>query len=202
MSLRTFSCVALGLVLIASGCDKNDAKPASQIAKEDHGHEHHEETHGVGPHNGGLFELKEGDLSKVGEIVVDEKNHALEIYLLGSDGKTPLVANTTEIPLATEGGPTYILKSDPLPAEKPGQSSHFKLVDEKAVHAIADAGFIHGTATIKIGEETFKPFIDAHLDDEHNHGDSTLNPPSSNGAGGINSAGEGGGEPVPPSPSK
>ncbi|MBA4029576.1 MAG: hypothetical protein C0478_01470 [Planctomyces sp.] len=158
------------IVASAVGCGgSGDFKTASQI-KQEQGHDDHGHDHGpVGPHGGSLFVLAKDVKDVQGELVVDGKRHALVIFLLAADGKSPVPSTATEVEIAGEGGEKLVLKAAPLEGEAAGQSSRYELVDEKQVHELIEAGFIHGTAKIAVGEKSYTPFLDVHLDDEHDH---------------------------------
>lgn len=128
-----------------------------------HDHDHAAE----GPHHGSLIELGKEEFHA--ELVIDAKAHALRVYLLGPDAKADATTAAAELSIAVEGGPTLTLK--PAAGSAEGKHSTFELVDEKAVHDIAEAGFLHGTLTVQVGEKSFSGGIDVHLHGDHEHMD-------------------------------
>ena len=164
--------VALGssVSIAISGCGGGgDFKTAEQIQKEqpahadDHGHDH---GHGAeGPHHGAVVELGEEEFHA--EIVLDEPNHTLKLYILGPDAKTAATtAADSAILIPEEEGE---LKLTPGPGQIEGQYSVFQLVDEKVVHKLAEEGFLHGNLKVKVGEKDYTASVDAHFHGEHDH---------------------------------
>jgi len=153
---------------LAVGCDSGSSqfKPAAdlpQTAHDDHGHAHGGSSEG--PHHGSLIELGEEEFH--GEIVVDGKTHTLKLYLLGPDGKADATSAATEATLTLEGGPTLTLK--PAAGQADGAASLFEVTDDKVVHEIAEAEFIHGELSIQIGEKKYTAHVDAHFHGDHDH---------------------------------
>ena len=164
--LNWVTCLAIGLTCAVVGCDKQAGyKPAEQAKKEspkkhDHGTK--------GPHNGGLVEL--GDDEYHAEIVVEHDSHSIDIYILGKDAKTAVPVTQTEITLTPEGKEALTLKAAPQAGEGDGKSSKFHLEDDKIVHDIIEAGFLHGDLRVTVGETNFVGHVDHHLDGkEHDH---------------------------------
>lgn len=162
------SALCLGLLI---GCEPAaDYKTKDQInAEKGHEHEHdHDHGHGAaGPHGGALVELGEEEYHA--EVVVDHKAHALTVYLLGKDAKTAATTTATELTISEKGATPLVLKATPLEGETDGKTSKFELVDEKAVHEIDEAGFLHGDLSVKIADKEFSGSVDAHFDGDHDH---------------------------------
>lgn len=162
--------LAIGL-LGAVGCDggKSDYKKADDLKKapavhDEHGHDEH--GHGEkGPHGGSIVELGEEEFHA--EVVLDHDAHALRVFVLGKDAKTAAPTTATEITVAAEGKDAVTLKAAPQDGDGEGRSSRFELIDEKLVHDILDAKFLHGKLDIKIGDKPYSGHIDMHLDDVH-----------------------------------
>lgn len=131
------------------------------VAHAPHAHEHEH-----GPHGGELIEL--GNEEFHAELVIDDKAHALHIYLLGPDAKTAVTTAAEEVTLNVEGGSALVLK--PAADQEAGQTTKFELVDEKAVHGLTEAGFLHGGLQVKIGDKAFTAPLDIHFDG-HDHGE-------------------------------
>ena len=173
MKRRSVGTVLALISALVMGCGSGggDFKPASELPQTAHDdHAHHGHSHGgssEGPHHGSLIEL--GDEEFHGEIVVDSKSHTLKLYLLGPDAKTDATTAATEATLTLEGGPTLTLK--PAEGQAEGMVSVFTVSDEKAVHEIAEAEFIHGELAIQIGDKKYTAHVDAHFHADHDQAD-------------------------------
>jgi hypothetical protein len=154
--------LAMGLL----GCDggKSDYKKADDLKKAPAVHEEH--GHGEkGPHGGSIVEL--GAEEYHAEIVLDHDAHALRVYVLGKDAKTAAPTTATEITVAAEGKDALTLKAAPQDGDGDGKASRFELIDEKFVHDILDAKFLHGDLRITIGDKPYSGHIDMHLEEVH-----------------------------------
>lgn len=154
------------LGLAVAGCNSGgDFKAVKELPKaaDDHGHNHAEHAHG--PHGGELVEL--GKEEYHAEFLVDGKTHSVKVYLLGPDAKTAATTTAVDITIAPEGKPAFTLK--PAEGQPEGMVSEFVLADEKVVHDLMDAGFIHGDLKVKIGGTPYNGHLDAHFDHEHEH---------------------------------
>ena len=156
-----FSMVA-SLVLLcgAFGCDKQsdyktvgDVKKAPALPDHEHG--------AKGPHGGGIVEL--GDEEYHAEVLVDHDSESVVVYVLGKDAKTAEAVAAADLSVALEGKEPLTLKA----------ASQSVLVDHDLVHALMEAGFLHGDLRITIGDKPYIGHIDYHLDgsshDEHGH---------------------------------
>lgn len=161
--------ISASLVLSGFGCSggKSDYKKTSELSKApaaEKPHDHHEHS-AKGPHGGGLIEL--GDDEYHAEVGLDHDAHAIWVYVLGKDAKTPAPIAAPELTLAPEGKDALTLKAAPQDGDAEGKSSKFELVDNAAVHGFLDAGLIHADLSVKIGDKVFKGHVDYHLEDEH-----------------------------------
>ena len=170
---QTGMCLLLGSVVVVLGCgpSASDYKKVDEVKKaaKDHDHDTHEGGHthyGAGPHGGSIIELGGEDYHA--ELVLDHDAHAVRIFLLKADAKTPLLSNATEATLSLDKDKKLVLKAAPLEGETDGQSSRFELVDDAFVHEMLDKGFLHGDLSIPIGEKTFTSHLDIHFE----HGES------------------------------
>jgi hypothetical protein len=135
----------LGVVSLpwAAGCHSDDSSykevPKGVRVKEAPAtHQHADE----GPHGGHLVEL--GDEEYHAEVVLDVKTKDVNVYILGSDAKTPVPIDAKEVKLdLTIAGKTqpHIAKPSPEKGDPSGTSSRFVLAGG--------------------------PDIKAHVDDEH-----------------------------------
>jgi len=168
-------CVLLAGSVFSSGCGqpKSDYKATQDLKKagtSDHDHDHssHQGGHthyGAGPHGGSIIELGGDDFHA--ELVLDHAAHALRIFLLTSDAKTPLPTKGQEVTLTMDKNQKLSLKAVPLDGEEAGMSSRFELVDEEFIHKLVESGFLHGDLAVPIGEKTFSSHLDIHFE----HGD-------------------------------
>jgi len=162
--------LAIGLACGAVGCNNSsEYKSASEVKKAAPLPDH---DHGAkGPHGGGIIELGEEEYHA--ELVIDHDSHAVVLYVLGKDAKTPELVSATEVTVTPEGKDSLTLKATPQAGEAEGKTSKFELVDDAVVHALMDAGFVHGTLRISIGDKPYNGKIDYHLDeaghDDHDH---------------------------------
>lgn len=166
-SYRFAALAVLGVAL--AGCNSGgDFKPVKELPKaahDDHGHSHGEHAHG--PHGGELVEL--GKEEYHAEFLLDGKTHTLKVFLLGPDAKTAATTDAAEITIASEGGGAP-LTLKPAEGQPAGKASEFVLTDEKIVHDLNEAGFIHGDLKVKIGGTPYSGHLDAHFDHDHDHG--------------------------------
>lgn len=173
MFVRTkwFAVVAMlgvGLVGCSDSGNYKSAKELPQAGHEEHGHNHDEHAHG--PHGGELIELGKEEFHA--ELLLDGKSHTVKVFLLGPDAKTAATSDATELTVVMEGGKSsFVLK--PAEGQPEGMAAEFVLVDEKVVHDLLDAGFIHGELKIKIGGTPYNAHLDVHFHDDpdHDHGD-------------------------------
>ena len=161
--------LAMGLLGGAVGCDggKSDYKKADDLKKAPAAHEEHgEHGHGEkGPHGGSLVELGADEFHA--EVVLDHDAHTLRVFVLGKDAKTAEPTTATEITVTAEGKDAVTLKAAPQEGDGDGKTSRFELIDEKLVHDILDAKFLHGEVRLTIGDKPYSGHIDMHLDDVH-----------------------------------
>ena len=166
--------LAFGLTFATFGCSsKSDyktvdaVKQAAPLPEHDHGHA------AKGPHGGGIVEL--GDEEYHAEIVVDHDSESVVVYLLGKDAKTATPVAATEVTLALEGKEDLTLKATPQADDGEGKASKFVIVNHDLIHALMDAGFVHGALRLTIEEKPYRGNIDYHLDgsshEGHDHDD-------------------------------
>lgn len=160
----TWSIVAVtacGLV----GCtgSKPEYKTAEELSRQVDDHDHHHG--GSGPNGGTLVEL--GDHEFHAEFTVDAKAHIVRVLILGPDAKTLKPIAATEVVITPEGDPAMTLK--PAEGQSEGSCAIFEFHDDDIVHELAEAGFVHGTLAVKIGDKEYKGYLDAHFDGDHDH---------------------------------
>lgn len=166
-------CVGCLAACLVVGCDGgSEYKTANQIRQENpNAADHDDHDHAAGPHGGAIVELGEDEYHA--EVVVDGKTHTLTVYLLGPDAKTATPVAAASATVMTEDQTSLALKASPQEGEAEGKASKFELVDEAAVGALVDAGYLHGAFQIEIEGKPFRGDIDAHFDggshDDHDH---------------------------------
>ncbi|WP_373653611.1 MULTISPECIES: hypothetical protein [unclassified Schlesneria] len=169
---KLLACLAIVLSCAGLGCNPqsdyksvDEAKKAPPLPDHDHGHG------AKGPHGGGLVEL--GAEEYHAEILVDHDTESVVVYVLGKDAKTDEFVAAQDVTIALEGKEPLTLKAAPKPDSPEGKTSKFALEDHDLVHALMDAGFLHGDLRITIGDKPYIGHIDYHLDgsshDEHGH---------------------------------
>ncbi len=159
--------LGVGLLGCNGGGEYKPAKdlPVPKADAHDHGHD----EHAHGPHGGELIELGKEEFHA--ELIVDGKSHSLKVYLLGPDAKAAATTDATEVIVVPEGAKEGLVLK-PAEGQPEGNVSEFVLVDEKAVHELVEAGFIHGDLKIKIGGTPYNAHLDVHFHgDDHDHGD-------------------------------
>ena len=147
--------------------DKPGAKPAPKGAAKHEGHAH--ATHG--PHKGALIELGEEEYH--GEIVLDDKNHVVTIYLLAANAKDPVAIDSPEVVINLKHGDKpeqFKLKASPMKLDPKGKSSRFTVTDEELLHDL-DHGHAQARLRVKIAGKSFIGKIEAgdHDHAEHDH---------------------------------
>ena len=179
---RWGNCLVLGVSLIAIGCDPSKSgymstEKIKQVDAKGHDHDSHHSGHthyGTGPHGGSLIELGGDDYHA--EFVLDHDAHAIRIFLLKSDAKTPLLTKSVEATITLDKDQKLSLKATPLEGEAAGESSRFELVDDAFVHKLVDSGYLHGDLSIQIDEKLLQSHLDIHFEHQdskpdHKHDD-------------------------------
>lgn len=179
--MRTFtSLVACAVVVIAicglSGCGSADEKPAAQkkpSAPEKSTHDdlaHAGEGHpSEGPHHGQLLEL--GQEEYHAEVVHDDKNSKVTVYILDSAAKKAVPIEQAEIVVnLTVDGKTaqYKLAAAPLEGESSGQSSRFEATDESLLQALDTEG-VKGRFNLTINDKPYVANVEHHDHEDEHH---------------------------------
>ena len=128
-------------------------------------HHHHEK----GPHKGDLVEL--GDEEYHAEVVHDEKEATVTVYLLGSDAKTPVATDAKELVINTKvkgKGVQTKLKPSPQKGDKPGASSRFSLKSKELIELLEDPSS-NPALRIAINGKTYN----GKIEHDHEHEKST-----------------------------
>ncbi len=157
---------AFGMMLAGCGDGGNykAAKDLPPAGHDEHGHSHGEHAHG--PHGGELVELGKEEFHA--ELVVDDLDHVIKVYLLGPDAKTAATTDAPELSIVPEGA-TAAWALKPAEGQPAGMVSEFVLADEKIVHDLLDAGFVHGELKIKIGTTPYIGHLDVHFEEKPDH---------------------------------
>lgn len=165
--------VLLGLSGLAGcGGDKggeyrtfDKSKDTAPDAEHGHAHDH---GHGHGPHEGDLIEL--GDEEFHAEVVFDEENNKVILYLLGADAKTAVPIEAKELSLempGKEGPVTHALAAAPQDGDGEGKSSRFEIKSEELIEAFHQDPKTVGKFKVTLGGKEFTGEI--KHDHEHGH---------------------------------
>ena len=154
--------VLLPGILACGGHDEHDGHDHSAGGETtESGHdddaEHEDHAEHAAPHGGELLEL--GDHAGHLEVVYDEENGNLTLYVLAADAVTPLaIERAPELKLSSDSGPKAIA------------TQALKMVDGKSSEFATEAGALkglelQGRITVYIGDKVYNPSI-AH---DHDH---------------------------------
>jgi hypothetical protein len=188
-SLLAMLCVTIGFSLMA-GCGGQTPPPAAEEHGDhdhehgDHDHEHGEHEHGdhahegeaghehghssTGPNGGHLIELGEEDYHA--ELVHDDYQPSVSLYLLDAQARSPVVTATKEMLLnvLVNGAPQqFKLMAAPLSGEKDGSASRFHSTDESLWRLISDESKLSGRFNVSIGGKQFVGQFDHAPHGEH-----------------------------------
>jgi hypothetical protein len=134
MQLLAFWCTVAALSI--SGCGGGSAQQNGA------GNSEHEHAHSsTGPHGGSLIGL--GDEEYHAELVHDEPNGTVTVYLLDSQAKASVPVDATEIRinLSHDGrGEQFKLAASPISADQPGKSSRFMSNDAELIRDLDREG--------------------------------------------------------------
>ena len=164
--------VMLGLSGLAGcGGDKGGDYRTFDKAKDtahdaEHGHAHtHDHGHEQGPHKGELIELGEEEFHA--EVVFDEENNKVILYLLGADAKTAVPVEAKELSLEMPGKDapvTHALAAAPQDGDGEGKSSRFEIKSEDLIEAFHHDPKSVGKFKVTLGGKEFTGEI------KHDHG--------------------------------
>lgn len=137
----------------------------------EHGHAHsHDHGHGHGPHEGDLIELGEEEFHA--EVVFDEENNKVILYLLGPDAKAAVATDAKEISLEMPGkdaAVTHALTAAPQEGDGEGKSSRFEIKSEELIEAFHHDPKTVGKFKVSLGGKEFTGEIKHDHDHEHEH---------------------------------
>ena len=154
---------------LVSGCSPAPApempKPAKAAAAPAKEHDHPSE----GPHHGSLIEL--GNEEYHAELVHDEANGTVTIYLLdsGAKGAVAIEATDVAINLKQDGKPAqFKLPAEPDAADTAGKSSRFASKDAELAKAL-DAEGAEPRLVVKIDGKSYTGKLAHDHDHDHKH---------------------------------
>lgn len=157
-----FSMVLIAAVAVTVGCDsQNKGKKTGDAAAASHDH---------GPNDGELIAFTEPGAEFVAEMVHNEKNDVVTIYLFETDLKTakPIEAEAVTIEITHEGNPaTFTLPAKPAAGESDGKSSKFESSEQPLSLALQNEK-AERKLHVKIGDKTHSQTIE-HFDHHHDH---------------------------------
>ena len=127
--------LSTAFAFVLSGCTDSNSEftevghDESEVAHHDHGdhgHGHH------GPNGGEIVEV--GNEEFHAEVVVDENEHRIDVFILGSDAKTAKPIAASEIAISFKHGEEveeFKLAASALDGEAEDQASRFTITDEE-----------------------------------------------------------------------
>ena len=137
-------------------------------APHEHGHEHGGDRHG--PHGGDLIEL--GKEEYHAELVHDDRNGVVGIYLLDSAAKRGVAIPLAEVNLniLVNAKPTqFKLPANPVQGDPAGYASCFAVRDPALCRLISESAELHGRLTVAIGGKQYLGRIHHHSHAGHSH---------------------------------
>lgn len=159
--------------VILTGCTNNDSgftevsHDESEVGHGDHsGHDHG--AHG--PNGGDIVEV--GNAEFHAEVVVDEGEHRIDVFILGSDVKTAKPIAASEIAISFKHGEEveeFKLAASPLDGEAEGQASKFSITDEELFEELHEHSE-GATLTFADGDQTLTGTVKHSHDHGHEHG--------------------------------
>lgn len=161
------NCVAFIVAcLLLVGCgggnqeELRELGDADNVTNTDPVLEHHHES---GPHGGHILELG----AYHGEITYADGK--VSVYILADDAETAVPLENAEVTLLAGEGESAVsvsLAADPQDGEENGQSSRYS-ASEGLPDGLNDIEDVHGSVTVKVGEETYTAAIEH--DHDHHH---------------------------------
>jgi hypothetical protein len=148
------SSLAMVLCLILAGCS---GKPAPAPVSHKHVH---------GPHDGELIEL--GNEEYHAELVVDDANGLVTIYILDKEGKKPVPIDEKTISIKfAPNQAEFALTAKPQEGDSGEKASRFESGD-KALGIALDNPDAERELHVKVGNHPYVEKI-PHFEDEHHH---------------------------------
>lgn len=158
--LLTLSCC----IVLFTGCN-TPANETAEKKEDDHGHEHaHPEK---GPQGGRLIEF--GREEYHGELVHDDANKSVTLYLLDSKAVEPVAVTNAELTLnlIVDGKPQQAkLTAAPQAGDKEGEASRFTTTDDLAFAALEEE-HTTGRVNVTIGDKSYTGEIQGGHEHEH-----------------------------------
>ena len=163
--------------VIVTGCTSDDSEfrevsnDESEVGHDDHS------SHGHGAHgpNGGDI-VEVGDEEFHAEVVVDEDEHRIDVFILGSDAKTAKPIAASEISINFKHGSEveeFKLTAAALEGEADGQASKFTITDEELFEELHEHSE-GATLNFSNGDQVLTGTVNhshdhGHGDDDHDH---------------------------------
>ena len=163
--------------VIVTGCTSGDSefKEVSNDESEVGHDDHSSHGHGVhGPNGGDIVEV--GDEEFHAEVVVDEDEHRIDVFILGSDAKTAKPISASEISINFKHGAEveeFKLTASALEGETDGQASKFTITDEELFEELHEHSE-GATLNFSDGDQVLTGTVNhshdhGHGDDDHDH---------------------------------
>lgn len=164
----TIAAMLTALMLLAAGCNGGTSAPAPDEHEAEHsetaGHDH--PAHG--PHEGDLIELGGEDYHAE---LVHSDNDELVIYILGSDAKTAVPIEATEVVINAvhDGNPEqFKLAASADEGDPEGKSSRFTSSDAELLDHVHDEA-AGAKLVVEINGKQFTGKIAHDHDQDHGH---------------------------------
>lgn len=160
--------------LVLTGCTDGSSEFTEVSHDEPEvGHEDHSgHGHGAhGPNGGDIVEV--GNEEFHAEVVVDEAEHRIDVFILGSDAKTAKPIAASEISINFKHGDEveeFKLAASALDGEAEGQASKFTITDEELFEELHE----HpegATLNFSDGDQALTGTVKHSHDHGHGHGD-------------------------------
>jgi hypothetical protein len=161
--------------VILTGCAGGDSKftevghDESEVGHDDHsahGHGSH------GPNGGDIVEVGSSEFHA--EVVVDEDEHRIDVFILGPDAKTARPIGASEISISFKHGDEveeFKLAASALEGEVEGQASKFSITDEELFEELHEHSE-GATLSFAAGGESLSGTVTHSHDHGDEHGDS------------------------------
>lgn len=166
MSKTLYGTALAGVAALFIGCGESEQefKEYDKAAQSEGTHGGHSHAHEHGPHDGHIIELTT-DHKYHGELCLDEGGKSMTFYVLGSDLKTAVLADSIEFEIE-EGDEEKALPStpNPLEGEPEGKASRFT-IDSSSLGELKDLESVHGHVHVVIDGTEFE----GGLSHDHDH---------------------------------
>lgn len=166
--------LTVAFALVLTGCTDGSSEFTEVSHDEPEvGHDDHSgHGHGAhGPNGGDIVEV--GNEEFHAEVVVDEDEQRIDVFILGSDAKTAKPIAASEIAISFKHGEEveeFKLAASALDGEAEGQASKFSITDEELFEELHEHSE-GATLTFADGDQTLTGTVKHSHSHDHGHGD-------------------------------